>query len=1271
MNQRDQAGVARLAVDIGGTFTDVVVERRGELFTAKVPTTAEAPEQGFLEGLELALDRSGLGAGDFAGIIHGTTLATNALIERKGAKTALITTEGFRDSLEIAYEARYDQYDLMLDKPAPLVPRRLRFAVAERCDARGRVLTPLDEAAVERLVPLLRAQGVEAVAVGFLHSYANLGHERRVGEILRALAPELAVTLSGEVCPELREYERLSTAAANAYVQPLMAGYLTALGAALEARGFACPLFLVTSAGSMTTLETAVRFPIRLVESGPSGGALLARTIARQCGEAKVLSYDMGGTTAKVCLIENATPMTARWFEVARAARLGKGSGLPLRIPVVEMIEIGAGGGSLARVDPLDRLTVGPDSAASKPGPACYGLGGARATVTDADLVLGRLDAARFAEGRLALSAERARAAIGDDVARPLDLSVPQAAYGISEMVEENMANAARVHAVEHGKDLTGWTMIAFGGAGPLHAGRLVEKLGLRRLIVPPDPGVGSAVGFLRAPMAYEILRSRFTILSAFEPAPIDRLYRELAEEARAIIGAGAPGQALTERRIGLMRYSGQGHDIEIEVPPGPVTAETAAVLRARYEARYLELFGRCLPEVEIEVLTWSLAMATAEAPVVAARREPGACSPLPLGEQPLFDPERGEAVAVTAYWRDDLSPGMTLAGPALVIESQTTTLVPGGFRLLVDSLGSLVIDRSAEPEKDLEMAGGLARLRHQVAWNPLQAVVDEQAQTLMRTAFSPIVRESGDLSAGTFDLAGRMLTQAVTGTPGHVNSMAAAVANFFDHFPRRDMRPGDIYLTNDPWLGSGHLNDFVLVKPCFLDRGLVGFVSCTSHLVDIGGHCLGPDGSDVYDEGLYIPPIRLVDQGRLNETLIALLKANSRIPNEAEGDVHALIACCEVGEARLVQMMRDFGLAGLEDLAARILSSSEQATRAMIAALPDGIYDNEMRIDGYDRELTLRARLTVAGDRLKLDLDGSSGLSPFGINVPLTYAKAYTVFGLKCIVAPEVPNNAGALAPFEVSAPERCIVNAPKPSPVCSRHIVGQLLPDLALGCLHEALAGRVPAEGAATLWDLPIRGRRKDGGQLFSLELVHNGGTGARPSKDGLSATAFPSGVMGSLVEITESVAPLLVRRRELRNGSGGPGRHRGGLGQVIELESSEGQDFQLFATVDRVDNPARGRAGGGAGARGLLQLGSGKRLNGKGTQVIPAGERLIVRTPGGGGYGPALDRPPAEVAEDLCDGLLDRAAAERDYGVVLTAEGEVDCAATTEQRAKGAGE
>ncbi len=553
--------------------------------------------------------------------------------------------------------------------------------------------------------------------------------------------------------------------------------------------------------------------------------------------------------------------------------------------------------------------------------------------------------------------------------------------------------------------------------------------------------------------------------------------------------------------------------------------------------------------------------------------------------------------------------------------------------------------------------------------WNRLMAVVDEQAQALMHTAFSPIVRESGDISAGVFDIDGNMLAQAVTGTPGHINTMAESVKHFLEVIPRKTMRPGDTFMTNDPWLGSGHLNDFVLVQPCFQRRKLVGLVSCTSHLIDLGGLGMGPDGSDVYDEGLLIPPMRLVEGGEINQTLMALIKSNSRTPFQNEGDIYALIACCEVAHKRLREMMSEFGIVSLSEVGAYIYAVSRAASEAAINTAPAGTYSNRMMIDGYDFEIELAASLTLGNGEITVDFNGSSSCSKFGINVPLNYATAYSVFGLRCIFAPEVPNNAGALAPFRVTAPLGCIVNAPRPVPVAQRHIIGQLLPDVVLGCLRRALPGKIPAEGSSCMYDLPLRGgfdaTSSENATRFAVELTHNGGTGARPGKDGLSVTAFPSGVYGSQVEVTESTAPLLLRRRELRTDSGGAGRFRGGLGQIIEIESREGQPFDLFGTVDRVKYPARGCFGGLDGARGQLALASGRRLKGKGKQQIPAGETLVFQTPGGGGYGDPRKRKPQLVAQDYAAGLISKRALKRDYGVMLKSDGSVDLAATRRQR------
>jgi N-methylhydantoinase B len=543
-----------------------------------------------------------------------------------------------------------------------------------------------------------------------------------------------------------------------------------------------------------------------------------------------------------------------------------------------------------------------------------------------------------------------------------------------------------------------------------------------------------------------------------------------------------------------------------------------------------------------------------------------------------------------------------------------------------------------------------LSEIDLQIMWNRLIAVVEEQAQTLMRTAFSTIVREAGDLSAGVFDLEGRMLAQAVTGTPGHVNSMAESVKHFLRHFPVETMKAGDIYITNDPWMGTGHLNDFVLTTPAFKGGKMVALFSCTSHLMDIGGIGFGPDATDVFMEGLYIPMLKLADQGRMNETLMAVIRANTRTPVDTEGDVYSLAACNDVGVKRLVEMMEEFSLDDLDQLGAFIIERSRAAVLAEIARLPKGSWKNTMVVDGYDTPLALTATTTVSDTGIHVDYTGTSGKSGRGINVPHAYTTAYTVFGLGCIVAARIPNNAGSLEPLTVSAPLDTILNAPKPAPVASRHVIGQMLPDVVFGCLRQSIPDRVPAEGTSCLWNLNVRGQRRgvEGGYGFTMAITSNGGTGARPQRDGLSATAYPSGVKGTPVEIAESQTPLLFWRKELRPDSGGAGRHRGGMGQVIEIESGDGLPFDLLAAYDRIDHPARGRDGGANGAAGYVGLKSGTRFAGKGFQAIPPGERLVVLTPGGAGIGDPKQRSLAEIERDVESGLVSPDTAREVYGL-----------------------
>ncbi|MEQ8857630.1 MAG: hydantoinase/oxoprolinase family protein [Pseudomonadales bacterium] len=687
---------ARIAVDIGGTFTDVVLDGAGPggRTTAKVLTTHDDPADGVLTGIRQVLDAAAVAPDAIALLLHGTTLATNALIERRGAVTALLTTRGHRDALEMAFENRFEQYDVNIERPPPLVPRPLRFTVPERLDAAGEVLLPLDLDAARALLPRLRERAVTSVAVGFLHAYVNPAHERAVGELLRRELPDAAVTLASDVCPEIREYERLSTACANAYVKPLMARYLTSLEHQLRALGLHCPILLMTSGGGLTTLATAAEFPIRLVESGPAGGAMLAARVALEGGYDEVLSFDMGGTTAKICLVDDGRPLLSRSFEVDRVYRFKKGSGLPVRIPVIEMVEIGAGGGSIAGVDRLQRINVGPASAGSEPGPACYGRGGVNPTVTDADLLMGRLLPDHFAGGRLVLDVVAAERAMALEVGDPLDLEVRLAAFGVAEVVGENMAAAARAHAAEWGAELAPRTLVAFGGAAPLHAAALADKLKIDRIVIPSGAGVGSAIGFLLAPISYEVVRSRYQRLSAFDADAANAVMAEMYDEAVEVVRGAAPEESWCEERRAFMRYLGQGYEIAVPVPVEVLDAGHRARLHEAFETEYRRLYGRVIPHLDVEVLSWTLTVVAREPEPPLRLPSPARRDRAPRQHCQIFDAQRRGPIPAGLFQRSELAPGDRLSGPALVVEDQTTTVVGAAFALSVDARGYLVLER-------------------------------------------------------------------------------------------------------------------------------------------------------------------------------------------------------------------------------------------------------------------------------------------------------------------------------------------------------------------------------------------------------------------------------------------------------------------------------------------------------------------------------------------------------------------------------------------------
>ena len=687
------AEIWRLGVDIGGTFTDLVLESsNGVQASTKVLTTYDTPEDAIITGLQTVCKQVTIQPDKISQIIHGTTLATNALIERRGAKTALITTQGFRDVIEMRTESRFEQYDLNLTLPTPLLTRDHRYVVNERMDANGKILIPLQKAEIDALAERLVQFGYDSIAVGLLHSYANDSHEKMIGRALADRLPDVMISLSSEVSPQMREYERFNTTIANAYIKPLMKSYLSRLKGRLAKEGAYCPVFLMHSGGGIISLENAAEFPVRLVESGPAGGAVFAAHIAASHGLDRALSFDMGGTTAKICLVKDHTPKTARTFEVARTYRFKKGSGMPISIPVIDMVEIGAGGGSLAHVDSLGQIRVGPESAGSQPGPACYGRGGTAPTVTDSDLILGKLDPAGFAGGRIPLYTERAIQALDIHIGSKLDMEAVEAAWGVAEMVDENMANAARVHAVENGEDLSEYTMIAFGGAAPLHAARLCEKLGIRRCLIPQGAGVGSAIGFLRAPFSFEANNSVFMQLSSFDPVRVKQLFADMEKEASAFVrSCDQDAKIKTEYKV-YMRYAGQGWEIPVALTVQHITKPDTADYKACFEREYEQLFARTVAGMEIEITVWSVNAYT-EPPEVRPVQQQGHQRTLETtNTRPLFDPALSTFVNATVAQRDAVKDTTQVIGPAMLMEDETTIIVPSSRDAVACGDGTIVV---------------------------------------------------------------------------------------------------------------------------------------------------------------------------------------------------------------------------------------------------------------------------------------------------------------------------------------------------------------------------------------------------------------------------------------------------------------------------------------------------------------------------------------------------------------------------------------------------
>ncbi len=1255
----------RIGFDIGGTFTDFILldRERDEIRLHKCLTTPEDPSIGALEGLGQLLDAAKLRLAEVGDIVHGTTLVTNALIERRGARLGLITTEGFRDILEMGTEQRYDIYDLFLKYPEPLVRRRHRLEVPERMDRDGTIVVPLDRGRVVAAARQLVAAGVEAIAVCFLHAYRNPAHEREAGEAIRALFPDIAVSLSSDVVAELWEYQRLTTTCANAFVQPLMDRYVRRIERELWQRGFRGRLFLMHSAGGLVSPETARAFPIRLLESGPAGGGLATAFFGEIAGKKDVISFDMGGTTAKACLIEDGRAATAAEMEVARVHRFKKGSGLPIKAPVIDMIEIGAGGGSVAVVDELGLLRVGPHSAGADPGPACYGRGGSEPTVTDANLMLGYYDPGFFLGGRMALDREAAETALAS-IGTKLGLSAVETAWGIHRVVSESMAAAARIHIVEKGKDPRRYAMVGFGGAGPAHAAGVARILGVSEGLIPPASGAASALGFLAAPLSFEQVRSHpLRLDDAGAASRIDAVLSELEAEtkARLLSGGVAAGDIAIERSAD-MRLMGQIHEINVSLPSGRLDAASMPAIRRAFAAAYAERYTSVYEGVAVQLVSLRV-RATGPAPRLALA-EAGAASagPAKKGTRPAYF---GDGFVETpVYDRYRLAPGAEIQGPAIIEEREATTILAPGDRLSVDQAGTLrmwiaVAQPAAAritPRTPLAEARRLIEsdpVSLEIMWARLVTVVEEMWHTIVRTAFSLIVSEAQDFATDLLDPNGESLAHSPRAMPVFNLTLPIAVKALIKKFPADTLKPGDVLITNDPWLCAGHLFDIAVVTPVFRDGRVVALTATVGHVGDIGGTKDSLRAREIYDEGFQIPPMKLYREGVPSEDLLTLLAENVRKPEEVLGDIHSFVAANQMGADRLGAFMDDYGMHDLSALAAVVHDRAERAVREAIRRLPQGVYRSEVWNNPLGTRLRYPLKVTVKEDAIEVDFDGAPAeLAQGGLNCTYTYTAAHSTYPLKCILTPQIRSNAGCYRPFTVKAPEGSVLNASKPAAVNLRTRTGWYIAPNIFRALADAAPDQVQA-ATGLPHAISIYGRDCDG-RIYSDHYFMGGGQGGSSHGDGKSALLYPTSAANTSIELMETRAPILVLEKSLVADSGGPGRQRGGLGVRTRLRKlfDDGLPTLFSVYPEGVGVSTEGLFEGrhGGGVHGRVTDGQGKVVHDCGTGelvTLTRADRVVeVQLAGGSGYGAPGLRDRARLEDDVADGYVSPDSALADY-------------------------
>ncbi len=1238
----------KIGIDVGGTFTDFVVSgETGQPRYFKTQTTPDDPSLGVMTGLQEAAAAYDLPLEQFLGntdlVIHGSTVATNTLVERKGATVGLLTTDGFRDLLEMREGLKEDRYNLRMTPVEPLSARYLRVGVPERIRASGHVEVPLDEAALLEQLDYLIQEGAEALAVCFLFSYLNPAHERRAAEIVRSKFPDVYASLSHEVIPQIKEFDRLSTTVINSYVGPVFSRYLANLAQRFESYPQLNDVLIMQSNGGVAPIDDSSRMAVRAILSGPAGGVSAAAYLGQLLEEPKIIAFDMGGTSTDISLIENGVPHIANEkFE----------AGWKIAAPMIDIHTLGAGGGSIARVDDGGILHVGPDSAGADPGPSCYAKGGVDPTVTDASLALGYLDASNFLGGRAKLDSAAAMRAIADHVGSPLNLSDAEAAFGVYKVVCTTIAEGIRLMSVQRGVDPREFTMMGFGGASGLHAAEVARQLQVAKVYIPASAPVLSAYGMLNTDTKYDFFRSY--------PVSLDRLD---LNELRAILDElGTQGQeklleqAVTPDAVEIqysadMRYLDQIYEVTVPLPdPSLPVTEFVGLLTDNFHQRYQDLFSYNQQDQEVRLVTLRVA-AIGKLPRIAQLDQPGdGDEAASVGSRRVY---MGEWLDTPTYAADTLPAGVEIPGPAIIESEFTTILVSPGDRAAVDAMGG--VELTVNPEAERLGADGAADstdadpITLAVVEHRLESIAQEMTEAMLRTAMSQILNSSRDFSTAILDGDCQLVAQG-EGIPVHISALPVAGAAVRDYFGD-DIHDGDLFILNDPYFGGSHLPDITIIRPVFHQGRLLFYGVNRAHHSDVGGGTHGgynPGANEIFQEGLRIPPLRLYDRGVPRNDLLQMMSANVRQPENFLGDLNAQIGSVMLAARRIGDLLSEYGADRLMAVVAEILNATERQVRQFVASWPDGIYHGESFVDddGFDSKLVpIRAQVTIAGDSLTIDLSESSPQVEGFINSAYANTRSLAHAAIMYLAPMDVARNEGSMRPVQIIAPRGLVVNANPPAPVCmsTNHCAEEVV-EAVFKALAPAIPGAVSA-GFSRRLRYAITGKDPRTGRQFIWHFfLARGGGGASEGFDGWSNVGeinVAGGIRSPSIEVTEERFPLFVQRHELRPDSGGEGQWRGGLGAVCDLVY-EGEGPALLNTAgDGIVVPPFGLFGADDGLPHHYKITSNGDERVLGSKevgvVVNPGDRIVCLSSGGGGYGSPGERDKDAATWDLKNGYV----------------------------------